>query len=196
MTMERENMGESTLEKAKLIIKGLKGVLNIQKLSDEDRKILMEIESDRDGDIIPVINKGLGECLNREFCLILLKDENFRIAPAPTVLLVTDKGRILGQELLSPKEKEIYHDRGDVYFLSDNFVLFKPDKTLDRTLNEKEFFVLPPIPFPELEELEEVSEVTSCSPSALGDNYLKVKYNYPQDPSIATIIVCFSIKKE
>ncbi len=128
--------------------------------------------------------------------MILLKDKNFRIAPTPTVLLVTDKGRILGQELLSPKEKAIYQDRGDVHFLSADFVLFKPDKTLDRTLNEKEFFVLPPVPFPELEELDEVSEVTSCSPSALGDNYLKVKYNYPQDPSIATIIVCFSIKKD
>lgn len=196
MTIKSKNMGEPTLEKVKLIIKKLKGVLDIREISDDDRKTLSEMESSRDGDVIPVINKGLEECFKREFCLILLKDENFRIAPAPTVLLATDKGRILGQELLSSEEKEIYQDRGDVDFLSADFVLFKPDKTLDRTLNEKEFFILPPVPFPELEGLDEVLEVISCSPSAMGDSYLKTKYNYPQDPSIATIIVCFSIKNE
>ncbi len=65
MTMERKNMGEPTLEKTKLIINGLKGVLNIQELSDEDRETLLEMESSRDGDVIPVINKGLDECLKR-----------------------------------------------------------------------------------------------------------------------------------
>lgn len=195
MTVKNDVTGEKLIENVMLSIKKLKGVLDVQRLSDEDRRSLLEMESSRDGDVIPVINKGLEECLNREICLILLKNENFRIAPTPTVLLVTDKGRILGQELLSPKEKEIYHDRGDVYFLSDDFILFKPNKTLDRTLNEKEFFLLPPVPFPELEEFHEISEVISCSPSTMGDSYLKEKYGYPQDPHIATIIVGFSLKK-
>jgi hypothetical protein len=195
MTVKNDDTGEILIENVMLSIKKLKGVLHVQRLSHEDRKSLMEMESSRNGDVIPVINKGLQECLNREFCLILIKDENFRTAPTPTVLLVTDKGRILGQELLSPREKEIYHDRGDVYFLSDDFVLFKPDKILERTLNEKEFFLLPPVPFPELEEFDEISEVTSCSPSTRGDSYLKEKYGYPQDPHIATIIVGFSLKK-
>ncbi len=197
MTMEKKDIDNRSIpEKAKLIIKRLSGVLNVYELSGEDGETLLEIELSREGDVIPVVNKGLEECLNRKYSLVLFKDKNFRSAPVPTVLLVTDKGRILGQELISPKEKEIYQDRGDVYFLSDDFILFKPDKTLDRALKEKEFFLLPPVPFPELEELNEVSDVVSCSPSPTGDNYLRIRYNYPQDPLIATIIVGFSVAKK
>lgn len=195
MTMQDEDTEEMVVERAILTIKKLKGVMEVQKLSDEDRETILFMESRREGDVVPVANEGLNECLKRDFCLALLKNENFRIAPVPTVLLVTDKGRILGQELLSPKEKERYQSRGDVYFLSADFILFKPDKALDRALNEKEFFLLPPVLFPELEELDEVSEVISCSPSAMGDAYLKNEYGYPQDPLIASIIVGFSINK-
>jgi hypothetical protein len=195
MTMQNEDMEEMVVEEAILTIKKLKGVLEVQKLSDGDRETILFMESRREGNVVPVVNEGLKECLKRDFCLALLKNENFRSATVPTVLLITDKGRILGRELFSPEEKERYQYRGDVYFLSEDFVLFKPNKALDRALNEKEFFVLPPVPFPELEGLDEVSEVISCSPSAMGDAYLKNEYGYPQDPLIASIIVGFSINK-
>lgn len=191
---KQDNIAESTLEKSKTIIKGLKGVLNVYELSNDDIKTLKEMELGHKFDLIPVKNKGLEECFNREYSLVIFKDSNFRNATVPTVLLVTDKNRILGQELISPREKKMYQDRGDVYFLSEDFILFKPDKTFDRVLNEKEFFLLPPVPFPELEGLSDVFNVVSCSPSANGDIYLKTKHNYPQNPSIASIIVSYSVK--
>jgi hypothetical protein len=61
---------------------------------------------------------------------------------------------------------------------------------------EKQLFILPAIPFPELNDVTTISEVISCSPSTLGDKYLKDKYNYPDDPHLATIIVAFSKKEE
>lgn len=195
MTIQNKDTGEKLVDNVVTFIKKLRGVLDVQRLSGEDSEALIKMESSREGDVIPVVNQGLKECLEKDFYLVLLKNESFRVAPTPTVLLITDRGRILGQELLSPKEKAIYQDRGDVYFLSEDFILFKPDKMLDRSLNEKEFFILPPVPFPELEKFDEISEVTSCSPSTVGDSYLKEKYDYPQDPHLATIIVGFSIKK-
>ena len=193
---KQDNIAESTLEKLKIIIKGLRGVLDVYKLSNEDIETLKETELDHKFDLIPVKNKGLEECFNRKYSLVIFKDSNFRNAPVPTVLLVTDKNRILGQELISPREKEMYHDRGDVYFLSEDFVLFKPDKTFDRVLNEKEFFLLPPVPFPELGGISDVFDVVSCSPSTDGDIYLKTKHGYPQDSSITSIIVSYSIKDD
>ncbi len=180
------------VEKAINIINKLKGVLDVQALSDEDRKTLQDIESDREGDVIPVVNKGLKECLERDFCLVIFKNIEFRNPPVPTVLLVTDKGRILGQELISSEEKEKYQDRSDVYFLSTDFIFFKSNKTLTSNGSEKEFFLLPAVPFPELEDMEGISHVTSCSPSTMGDSYLKNKYGYPPNPYLATIIVGFS----
>lgn len=183
------------LEKARNIIKELKGVIDVRELSDEDKDALIEFELNRKRDIIPVINTGLEECLKREYLLLLLKNRDFRCAPNPTVLLITDKGRILGQELISPEEKEKYQCKNDVYFLSNDFIMFKSDKNAVRTGGEKQLFVLPSIPFPELEDIERIESVVSCSPSTAGDYYLKTKYGYPDDPNLATILVGFSEAK-
>ncbi|WP_225369650.1 hypothetical protein [Methanobrevibacter arboriphilus] len=40
-----------------------------------------------------------------------------------------------------------------------------------------------------------IDNVISSSPSAQSDFYLKKKYNLPEDPKIASIIVSFSLKK-
>ena len=105
------------VKKAIKIIKKMKGVIDVQELSDEDIKSLLELESSIKEDMIPVINIGLEECLKRDFYLVMLKNKEFRSAPEPTLLLITDKGRILGHELISPEEKEKYQGRDDVYFL-------------------------------------------------------------------------------
>ncbi len=183
------------VEEAIDIIKTLDGAIDVQELSEEDRKALMKIESSPNNDIIPVVNKGLNECLSREFCLVLLKTEDFRIPSKPTVLLITNSGRILAQELISPQDNRKYAHNDNVIFLSNNFIIFKPDK-LTRSVGEKELFILPAIPFPELNDVLTIKDVVSCSPSTLGDKYLKDKYNYPDDPHLATIIVAFSKKEE
>lgn len=193
--MYHGDMEKMTVENGVKIIKKLKGVLDVQELSEEDKKALLEIESSRRGDMIPVVNMGLEECMKQDFCLSVLKNTEFRGPPIPTVLLVTDKGRVLGQELISPEEKEKYQNRKDTYFLSPEFVIFKPDESTRGMQREKEFFLLPPVPFPELEDIEGISDVVSCSPSMGGDVYLKDEYGYPQDPHIATILVGFSSKK-
>ncbi len=182
------------VEEAIEIIKDLNGAVDVQELSDEDKTALTKIESGRDNDIIPVVNEGLSECLSKEFCLVLLKTEEFRIPSQPTVLLVTDSGRVLGQELISPEDKNKYADKDDVIFLSNNFVIFKPDNMDRNPGKDKELFILPAIPFPELDEVLTISDVVSCSPSTLGDAYFKNKYNYPDDPHLATIIIAFSKK--
>ena len=184
------------LEEVIDIIKNLDGTVDVQKLSNEDKKTLIKIESSHDNDIIPVINKGLEECLSKEVCLVLLKSEEFRVPSEPTVLLVTDSGRILGQELISPEDREKYAHKDNVIFLSNNFIIFKPDNMTRSAVAEKELFILPAIPFPELDNVMAISDVVSCSPSTLGDEYIKNKYNYPDDPHLATIIVAFSKKRE
>lgn len=182
------------VEEAINIIKGLKGVLGVEIVSEEDKKVLLGIETARNDDIIPVINQGLNECLNKEFCLVLFKTGEFRIPPRPTVILKTDHGRILGHELISDEDREKYVGRDDVYFLSTNFILFKPEKGISGGI-EKELFVLPPIPFPELNNISGISDIVSGTPSTKGDEYIKNRHGYTKDPSKATVLIGFSKKK-
>jgi len=177
------------------IINGLKGVLGVQLLSKEDKNDLLKIEAFQKDDIIPVINEGLNECLNREFCLVMFKTSEFRIPPEPTVILKTDTGRILGQEIISSEDRENYTNHDNVILLSKNFILFKPENIFSRDIKEKQQFILPPIPFPELNSVNEIFDVVSGTPSTKGDEYIKNNYGCPQDPKIATVLIGFS-KKE
>ncbi len=180
------------LEKAINKIKKLKGVVDVKEMDYGDRNALNESELNRNGDIIPVLNTGLEDCLKREYLLLLLKNHNFRCASEPTVLLITAKGRILGQEVISDEEKENFRCREDIYFLSNDFVLFKNDRNTLRTGGEKQLFILPSIPFPELDNIENIEDIVSCSPSTAGDSYLRNKYGYPDDRNLATILIGFS----
>lgn len=184
------------VEQAIKIIEKMDGVLDVQELPNENRDALMKVESSREKDIIPVVNKGLKECLKRDFCLVMLKTGKFRFPPEPTVLLVTDNGKVMGQEIISPEDRKKFNKQDDAYFLSRDFVIFKPSRNTMNLHNDKELFLLPSIPFPELNNIEGISDVVSCSPSTLGDAYLKNKYGYPEDPHIATILVGFSLKNK
>lgn len=178
------------------IINNLDGVINVHELSDEDRDAINKIESDREKDLIPVVNKGLNECLMRDVCLLVVKNTKYSNPPtfSHDMLLVTDKGRILGK-LLAPEDIEKYQGRDDVYFLSKDFILFKSDKTLSSRGQEKQFFLIPSAQFPELEDIEGVMDVVASSPSKTSYAYLGDKYGYGSDEATATLIVAFN-KKE
>lgn len=177
------------------MIKPMNGVLKVVELTPEDRGVLIKIESEHEGELIPVENEGLKQCLIRDKCLAIFKNKDFRPPPSPTVLLVTSDGAILGQEIFTEEEKKKYKENENSYFLSEEFVLFDKDMTANRHPNSKEIFLLPPVDFPELYEIEEAADVVSSSPSTKSDDYLKKKYGLDPDPKIATIVVGFSIKK-
>lgn len=183
------------IKKATEAIEKMDGIIKIEKLTNDDIRTIIDIESNRDNDIIPVINEGLKECFRRDVSLVLFKNSHFRVPQNPTVILVTEDGQILGHDIFSKEEKEKFKKDKNAYFLSDDFVIFKEDSN-HRNLNpKKQYFLLPPVEFNELDHIEMISDVVSSSPSAHSDIYLKKKYGIPEDPKIATIIVSFSLKK-
>lgn len=179
------------------VIKALEemgGTLEIKKLSNEDITALIDIESNRDNDIIPVINEGVKECFRRDHSIVLFKNRHFRLPSGPTLFLTTEDGTILGHDIFTEEEKEKYRNDERAYFLSDDFVIFKEDIKNKDFKPTKQYFILPPVPFPELNELDIITDVVSSSPSAESDMYLKRKYGVLEDPKIASIIVSFSVK--
>ncbi len=176
--------------KAKNIIQNLDGVIDVQKLTKQDIVKLIDIESNIDNELIPVINEGMKECFRQDVSFVIFK-KGFRLPPSPTVLLTNYDGQILGHEILTREDREKYKNDENAFFLGNDFVLFRNMRGINKYPG-KECFILPPIDFPELKTLNEINTVVSSSPSTQSDEYLKEKYGFIEDGTIATLIVSFS----
>ena len=190
------NENKTIIEKAKKIISNMKGTIKVEKLSNKEILYLIDIESNIDINIIPVVNEGMKECFKQDITFVVFKKGYFRLPPSPTIILAGQDGEIIGHEIFNEEERERYRNDDNAFLLSEDFVIFR-DKNQhnNRYINEKSF-ILPPVAFPELENIDGISNVVSSSPSTHSDEYLKEKYGYnPKDGSIASILVSISLDK-
>lgn len=193
---------EEVLQEVIDTINPLRGVLDVGVLTDEVRKNVLKIEMDKAGELIPVINMGVNECLNRDYTVAIIKNASFRPPPIATVQLVDNKGNLLGEEIVSNNQKKKYKEDEKAKFINPDFVLLKDQKDIEEDLKTenleknptKQAFVLPPVQFIEVEELEDTCDVVSSSPDPLADLYLKEVFNFEDDPKLASILVGFNIK--
>ena len=171
------------------IIKGLTGVLRAFYLDDTILNELREEESKVKGSMnIGILNEGFNEALKREKVICIVKNKTFRPPPEPTVILRSGDGSIMGEEVF-PHTMHLYEGREDLLWMGDAFVVFP-------TVSAKgsETFVMPPIPFVELNESNGCTNVISCSPAPTSDVMIKNYYNLEDDATLATILVAFDKK--
>ncbi|MBI0584200.1 MAG: hypothetical protein ISF22_08245 [Methanomassiliicoccus sp.] len=169
-------------------LRGMRGTVHAFVLNDICRDKIWDIEKEIKAALnIPVINKGVEECLHRKHVVCIIKKASFRPPPEPTVMLLTNSGVVLGEEILPPfKKKFLENVKEEIIWLSEEFVIYP-----ERRGGNKEFFVMPPVSFPEVEELG-MSDVVSCSPSAPADMMLREMHGYEDDPKLASILVGFN----
>jgi hypothetical protein len=72
--------------------------------------------------------------------------------------------------------------------LGQDFVVFA-----DKRASKGARFVLPPVPFKEVEEMRGTCSVISSSPSTPGDFYLRKKARIADDPKLASILIGFDL---
>ena len=169
------------------IIKGMKGVTNAFFL---DKEILDQMRKEEEkvkamGDI-SVHNEGFSEALKKDHVIAIIKDPRFRPPPEPTVILVSDKGELMGVEVFPFTTKE-YQERDDVVWLSDAFVLFPNVKGV-----AGENFIMPPVSFPELNQSNGCKDVVSCSPAPTCDLLMRKYYDLRDDPKLASVLVGYN----
>ena len=169
-------------------IKEMKGVKEVFLLNDACREKILEIESNITACLgIKVINEGVIECLKRQYIICIIKRASSRPPPEPTVMLVSDDGVVLGEEVLPHYKKEFLEKvKEEIIWLSEEFVMYP-----ERRGKNKEYFVMPPVSFPEVEEFG-MLDVVSCSPSAPSDIMLRQMHGYEDDPKLASILVGFN----
>ncbi|OWT32800.1 hypothetical protein BGI41_05745 [Methanobrevibacter sp. 87.7] len=184
------------IEKAEKIISNMKGTLKVEKLSNKEILDLIDIESKIDINIVPIINEGMKECFRQDVTFVIFKKGYFRRPPSPTLILVGHNGEIIGHEIFTDEERDEYKNDDNAFLLSEDFVIFKDKNQYNNRYLSEKSFVLPPVAFPELENIEGIKKVVSSSPSTHSDEYLKKNYGYdPKDRSIASILVSISLEK-
>jgi hypothetical protein len=174
-------------------LRQLDGVLYAFEIAPSIRDQLREIERQIRATLgIEVKNTGVEECLKRDQIICIIKDKRFRPPPEPTIYLVADDGTILGQEVLE-SDKPKFQCADHVIFLSDDFVVFADRRPKPGC---KEYFLMPPVRFPEVEAIDGVRNVVSCSPSPLGDLLIRKAHNITDDPRLASVLIGFDIEND
>lgn len=170
-------------------LKLMEGVIEVFSVNGDILETLNKIESNIKATLdLDVKNTGLEECLTRQHIVCVIKDGRFRPPPEPTVLLVGDDDILMGKEII-PSDDTDYEDDDSVVFLSDDFIVYK-----DRKPKSKEYFLMPPVSFPEVERLDGMLNVVSCSPSPLGDMALRSSHGLKDDPRLASILIGFDVE--
>ena len=173
------------------IIKGMKGVVEAFYL-DKDilEKVRQEEATVKAVGKVDVVNEGFNQALKRENVICIVKDPRFRPPPEPTVVLESGDGKRLGEEVF-PWTREQYSERKDVVFMQDSFVLFPYVKS-----SGGEYFIMPPVSFPELNESNGCYNVVSCSPAPTCDAAIRAYAGLPEDTKLASILVAFNTEPD
>jgi hypothetical protein len=192
------------MKKIESLIRSLKGVIALEKLeADHLTTVKTHCPLKEQNGFADIVYVGLEAVLGREEVWVLLKDAGFRPPPGKTVYMVEDvEEKAQGMEnILSLGERQ-YHIIGEEIFkgekepeeahflLSDGFLLFTERRNGTRHLPA--YFLLPPIPFPELEERKEafgIRNIVSVSPSAASDMILRNLFEFDLSPEYATILI-------
>lgn len=171
-------------------LSGLRGVKHAFYLTGEMCRRVADIEK-RYPSIGPlaVHNEGMVEVAKREYVACIIKDRTFRAPPKPTVQLVDDNGAVIGKEIL-PGETIDASERRKVIFLGKDFVIYA-----DKGKGKGARFVLPPVPFAEVEAIPRVHNVCSSSPSTMGDLFIRRGVGLDDDPKLASIVIGFDLTK-
>lgn len=171
------------------VLGSLKGVRKTFYLDDGMRRRLKEAESEaRPFGPLVVRNEGVIECLERDHVACIVKDTGFRQPPHATVMLIDEDGAVIGRELL-PGDRVEERPGVKTLYLGKDFVMFHDGRS---GRNAK--FVLPPVPFPEVEALGFTDRVCSSSPSTMGDMHVRRSAGLADDPKLATVLIGFDLR--
>lgn len=184
---------EQILRRIEATLLDIRGVIGLLHLADKDLGEILNLEKDaeeRSSSNAHVFNAGVREVSKRQTVLAIAKTTEFPPTSAPTVLLVSN-GEIVGEEIVDHSEVERLKGCPEAVFVAEKFVLYR-----DRVKPEAgaSLFVFPPLAFPMLDQMDEVSEVVAASPTSLSDLYIKTRGGWNMsDTRLGTLLIGFNI---
>ena len=142
-----DNIDKTILE----LLRSMTGVKHVGRVSDDMKRKLIEHE-DRYFTIGPigVDNLGVRQAVERDRTYFIVKDKRFRPPPISTVQLVAEDGSVIGEEIIFGKKPACVKGEKTMQ-LGKDFIIYC-SRAKEKGRNSR--FILPPVPFPEIEELK------------------------------------------
>jgi hypothetical protein len=199
-------MKEEKLTRIARILRGLPGVVDCARLDDEQRRAAVRLEALYSGSsALRIRNLGVELLAVRDVCFVLLKDGGFRQPKVPTVYLV-EEGAAANARQVIEVEGTRYAVMGEEIIegcppadeptvpIESSFVLYPERRTGPDVPCT---FILPPIPFPELEREKAALGITgiiSISPSLAADTFVRETLGFPPTNALATLLIGFNMR--
>jgi len=175
----------------------VKGLMETRPFSNDDRRKMLGIEQEAEKNAFMglgnVVNAGVRKVLTYEFIYVALTNMDFAWGSHPS--LVMRKGEeLVGEEVQDKKRIAELSKRKNVWFMHQNFVIYKDKVSFPQDLMKKIcHFEIPGIPadWCRLEdEAIENHSIIYANPSTLGDIFLKEQYfDGIQKQGLGTILI-------
>lgn len=174
-----------------------KGIVNVCRLSDEDRQKILEIEHEAEKKSLMglgrVINSGVMEVLNCALIYVALTNMDFAWGSNPNLIL--KKGpEVVGEEVYDKEVMAKLSNQENVWFMLPNFVIYKDKLSFPQDLVKRIcYFETPCLPAEwcvmENDELR-CHCVIYANPAVPCDLYLKKQYfSGLEEKGFGTILV-------
>ena len=118
----------------------VKGILNASPVSDEDRRVILDIEQVAENNSLmglgKVVNTGVRAVLDCDEVYAALTNMDFGQGCQPS-LIVKKGGEIVGEEIRDKDRIAQLSDRKDVWFLHKNFIFYKDKINFPQDIMQK-----------------------------------------------------------
>ena len=175
----------------------VEGLINTSPFSNDDRRKMLDIEQEAEKNAFMglghVVNAGVREVLACGLIYVALTNMDFEWGCGPS--LVMKKGEeLVGEEVRDKQRLAELSNRKDVWFMHQNFVVYKDKVSFPQDLMKKIcHFEIPGLPAEWClveDENFECRSIIYANPSTLGDIYLKKQYfNKIDEKGLGTILI-------
>ena len=183
-----------TVETVEPTLRATQGILDVKWLNPKARNEVADIEKRAHREVLSgsggYYNEGVMKVLDREHVCVVLNNNAFRHATAPSLFWMAGDV-VIGEEVTDPERLRRLVKQDTVKVLKKNFVLHYD--RMKETRGKKPIFVIRGLPFPEIEGITGVRDVISASPIGSVDIYLKERFGWSTEArDLGTILIGFN----
>ena len=191
--MDREQIDQIMI----VALSKVQGLMQTDPFSNDDRQKMLEIEKEAEKNAFMglgnVVNAGVREVLACGLIYAALTNMEFEWGCRPT--LVMKKGQeLVGEEVRDKQRLAELSNRKDVWFMHQNFVIYKDKVSFPQDLMKKVcHFEIPGLPAEWClveDDHFQCRSIIYANPSTLGDMFLKKQYfNDIDEKGLGTILI-------
>jgi len=186
----------SVLESAVARLMRTPGIVKCKVLTEDERKLVSELETETSVQNqllgMKIVNEGIIEVLNREHVVAISHSKELRHPPGP-IVVICDEKNIVGEEVWERYRLREAKD-SNLIWLGKSMVLYRDAVT--RARGKPLTLAYRALPFPELEELDEICDVVSVTIGSLTHVRLSQRVGWDfNDPNLGTVLIAFNERK-